>query len=511
MLYRREHRHAIRIHTPQFDDAILGHEDQFVAGGALCGRLAGGDAGKHEGDDVSRVAHKYLGLDEAITKSHSWGESGRRHGRRFATKQRERTDGRIGIDDPLVTPPPHAPAHAPSLRRTDLKDLLRPENLPVALLEGAGNEGPQHDRVGMGGPGRCLPVEIVEGDPSFLRGRPARQRPLEEATDERPVFPLGRARASLRRDALGKGPGAAAGEVAVDHEEGLGGDGGNHAFADGAGGIGVIKGFQFRHEERAFDEAVDGAALLLARKRDLPAETGARLAGERIGPDLHEEAPPANRRIDRLRRGQEGIADDLRLEPAPVLPPEERVRLIRREALRPIGPRRHPVGPRSEDRAVEVFKAPARVDKLCREPVKQFRMARREAGGAEVVGRGDESATETVLPDAVGGDARRERIGGAYDPFGQRPPPFEARGSRRPTSEQLREAGSDNGAGRGGIAANQNVAGLRRRIGLAGRQRPLLPGGDRQEHRRVWLRGEQRPLVAPHAPNHADEAVVVGL
>ena len=264
-LHRREHHHAIGIHPPQFDDAILGHEDQLVAGGALCGRLAGGDTGEHEGHDVSRVAHKHLGLDDAVPKRHSRGESGRQHGRRLATKQRKWTRGRVGVDDPLVTPPPHTPAHTPSLRRADLEDLLRPENLPVALLEGAGNERPQHDRVGTGGPGRCLPVEIVEGDPSLLRGRPSRQRPLEEATNERPVFPLGRSRSGLRRDALGEGPGSAASEVAVDQEEGLGGDSGDGALADGAGGIGVIEGFELRHDERALHEAVDTAAILLER------------------------------------------------------------------------------------------------------------------------------------------------------------------------------------------------------------------------------------------------------
>ena len=115
---------------------------------------------------------------------------------------------------------------------------------------------------------------------------------------------------------------------------------------------------------------------------------------------------------------------------------------------------------------MEGFEAPARVDEFRREPIEQFRMACGEAGGAEVIRRGDKPATEAVLPEPIDGDAGRERIGGTCDPLGQRPPPFDAGGSRGPASEQFGEAGRNDRPGCGGVAANEDVAGLHRGFGL---------------------------------------------
>ena len=115
---------------------------------------------------------------------------------------------------------------------------------------------------------------------------------------------------------------------------------------------------------------------------------------------------------------------------------------------------------------MEGFEAPARVDEFRREPIEQFRMACGEAGGAEVIRRGDKPATEAVLPEPIDGDTGRERIGGTGDPLRQRPPPFEAGGSRGPASEQFGKAGSDDRTGCAGVTADENVAGLHRAFGL---------------------------------------------
>ena len=81
---------------------------------------------------------------------------------------------------------------------------------------------------------------------------------------------------------------------------------------------------------------------------------------------------------------------------------------------------RHPVSPRGHDQAVHLFVAPAAVDEFHRQPVQQFGMRGRVAHFPEVVEHGSQAAPEVVIPDAVDGHARGERVVAGQDPFGER-------------------------------------------------------------------------------------------
>src|SRR5262245_34777991 len=105
------------------------------------------------------------------------------------------------------------------------------------------------------------------------------------------------------------------------------------------------------------------------------------------------------------------------------------------------------------------------------------------AGVAEVAGCGDDSAAEMVLPKAVNGDARRERVVATGDPAGQRQPAAVGTGPGTfrwrqvrlhllvRTTEYLDEAGLDFFARRASVAADEDETLRRRTVVLADTER----------------------------------------
>ena len=63
------------------------------------------------------------------------------------------------------------------------------------------------------------------------------------------------------------------------------------------------------------------------------------------------------------------------------------------------------VGRRGDDELDELFAAPALAHELGGQPVEQFRMRRRLATSAEVVGCADQTGAEKLAPDLIHRDA----------------------------------------------------------------------------------------------------------
>ena len=93
--------------------------------------------------------------------------------------------------------------------------------------------------------------------------------------------------------------------------------------------------------------------------------------------------------------------------------------MVLRVDARAVGVRRPrilAVGIAQHHEPVEVLERPAVFDQLDGQPVEQFGVGRGFAVGAEVVGRGDDSAAEVVLPEPVDDDAGRQRLVGPGEP-----------------------------------------------------------------------------------------------
>ena len=84
-----------------------------------------------------------------------------------------------------------------------------------------------------------------------------------------------------------------------------------------------------------------------------------------------------------------------------------------------IGLRRHVVGIRRHDEPVHPLDLPAASHEFVGQPVEQFRMRRRLAELAEVVGRRHDAAAEVVLPQPIDEHPRRQRIVLGGDPVRQ--------------------------------------------------------------------------------------------
>ena len=69
------------------------------------------------------------------------------------------------------------------------------------------------------------------------------------------------------------------------------------------------------------------------------------------------------------------------------------------------------------DSADEPFDRPAILDEFRGEAVEQFRMRRRHAHVAEIVGGRDDASTEKMMPDAIDDHSGRQWIVGAGDQF----------------------------------------------------------------------------------------------
>ena len=126
-----------------------------------------------------------------------------------------------------------------------------------------------------------------------------------------------------------------------------------------------------------------------------------------------------------------------------------------------------------------MFQAPAGADELGGQPVEQLGMRRPAAQAAEVAGRGNQTAAEMILPDAIHHHAGGERIILGSDPLGQRAPAAcgdtailgQNRGWRTSIRDRIRNHFDESRlhlrTARGVVAALQKVA-LRRMVRLAG-------------------------------------------
>ena len=77
------------------------------------------------------------------------------------------------------------------------------------------------------------------------------------------------------------------------------------------------------------------------------------------------------------------------------------------------------IGGRGDHQFEKPFHVPARFAELDRQPIEQFRMRRQLAADAEVAGGADQARAEHFLPEAIDGDARRQRMIGAQQPLGE--------------------------------------------------------------------------------------------
>ena len=71
---------------------------------------------------------------------------------------------------------------------------------------------------------------------------------------------------------------------------------------------------------------------------------------------------------------------------------------------------RKPVRSRQHQRANQFLDRPAVAHELQSELIEQFGMTRLLTEFAEVIDAGDEAAAEKMLPDAIGGDSRSQRV-----------------------------------------------------------------------------------------------------
>src|SRR5437879_646922 len=70
---------------------------------------------------------------------------------------------------------------------------------------------------------------------------------------------------------------------------------------------------------------------------------------------------------------------------------------------------RRPIGGGRDDQPVQALDAPPLVHELHRQPIEQFRVARRLALDAEILGRRHQPDAEVLQPDAIDEDACRCR------------------------------------------------------------------------------------------------------
>ena len=126
---------------------------------------------------------------------------------------------------------------------------------------------------------------------------------------------------------------------------------------------------------------------------------------------VHRFVQPAGDSEDR-------VADRLRLEAPHRHPVEEEV--VRVEGVdRGVELAGHRVCSRKHQFANQALYAPAFFHESVGEEVEQFGVGRTLAEHSEVVGRGNDSASEQMVPNAVDDHTARKRLGGVDNPLGQ--------------------------------------------------------------------------------------------
>ena len=156
---------------------------------------------------------------------------------------------------------------------------------------------------------------------------------------------------------------------------------------------------------------------------------------------LHHEIAPtgaAHREVEFACRLQHRVAQHLGLEFPALLPPQPGVAGV--DAARGRVVRGGlPVGRAEDDLSMEALQGAAVVAEIAGQPIEQFRVARRGAVPAKVVGRLDKTAAEVVLPDAVDHAAPDQRVIRVREPTGQGRPPLPFRRAGRQREARRRE------------------------------------------------------------------------
>jgi hypothetical protein len=238
---------------------------------------------------------------------------------------------------------------------------------------------------------------------------------LEPAWLSARVIEAGRVAAIAQR-AQGEGTGGLKEDRIVHQGEGLQGCVRAVALDAGVGGIGRVEGGQHGVEHAAQGQNVQAAAVAIVALADLPfyrATDIKDVAGER-----RPDAGAADGTGEQAADGERGVAQDFRFEAQAVLAGEQAVERVEVVELGPVG-RGLAVGGGGDDAADELLAAPAAGDEVARQPVEQFRVRGRLAGGAEVVGRGDQAGAEEFAPDVIDGDAGGQRVVRRDKPAGE--------------------------------------------------------------------------------------------
>ena len=79
---------------------------------------------------------------------------------------------------------------------------------------------------------------------------------------------------------------------------------------------------------------------------------------------------------------------------------------------------RLPIGGRSDDRPLQSFNIPARIDELAGKPIQERGMAWPVAPRTKIVARLDDAGAKILLPIAIDRHPRDQRIAGINEPLG---------------------------------------------------------------------------------------------
>ena len=165
----------------------------------------------------------------------------------------------------------------------------------------------------------------------------------------------------------------------------------------------------------AAHESVDAAAHGVVRRFILvPAAARVDSSGEG-----RKNAGAAGLQVELSADFEHGVADGFAFEAMAVVAPHELVFGIDLGCFLAIF-RGLLIGVREHDEAVHFLDAPTVLDEGGGEVIEQLLVGGSFAHHAEIAGAADDAAAETTIPDAVGHDARGERIGRVARRFGER-------------------------------------------------------------------------------------------
>src|SRR5215510_9421435 len=247
----------------------------------------------------------------------------------------------------------------------------------------------------------------------LFRVRSAVQSDLERPDD------LGAAIcARLFRDPLGEKARLLQHEFIVHQRQRLWRDGRDGARRPRDDSRRAIEDLDQRQQDRAFDEYVDAAPprAVIVFRVERPAR--ARAGVDHVGIDARIYAGAEHFGVQLAADGEDAVPQRLGFETARIHPPQQPVFRVFGGGLL-VESARLAVGIREQDQTMHRLPTPATLHEFGRHPVEQLGMARTISRGAEIAGRLHDALPEMVLPDAIDGHARGQRVVGARDPFGQ--------------------------------------------------------------------------------------------